>query len=52
MSYGTNGVVTIQNNAHDGMEVTTAGDALLTDVSDSTTQNPFIACIINVMGNV
>ena len=39
MSYGTNGVVTIQNNAHDGMEVTTAGDALLTDVSDSTTQN-------------
>ena len=39
MSYGTNGVVTIQNNAHDGMEITTAGDALLTDVSDSTTQN-------------
>ena len=38
-SYGTNGTVTIANNEWDGMETTTAGSALLTDVSDSTTQN-------------
>ena len=38
-SYGTNGTVTIQNNEWDGMAVTNAGSSLLTDVSDSTTQN-------------
>jgi TonB-dependent receptor len=38
-SYGTNGTVTVQNNEWDGMAVTDAGSALLTDVSDSTTQN-------------
>ena len=39
ISYGTDGVVTIQNNQHDGMETTAAGSALLTDVSDATTQD-------------
>ena len=38
-SYGTNGTVTIANGQWDGMSVTSAGSDLLTDVSDSTTQN-------------
>lgn len=44
-SFGSNGAVTVQNNQHDGMAVTSAGSALLTDVSDSTTHDLLLPAV-------